>query len=257
MKAYKRSETIEKYLQGKLSGEELISFENELKSNKSLADEVKLYMEIDGFLKNKNVIDLGEMLDEIHEEVTSQEISTTKKKKKGIIHVLFLRWQYAAAVLVFLIGISTVLFYTLRPSLNERIYNQYYVPFEGSTFMRSDDQQAASEMQLALNEYNDENFEKAWTMLKNISDKNIADAEAYFFRGISAMEINDLNDAIASFNNVISNDSSLYNDEALWYLALCYLKMDNKIKALLQFSKVVETNSNHKVEAEEIIERMK
>lgn len=257
MKTIHNADAIEKYIHGELYGDELISFEKELETNKSFADDVKLHREIDKFLKNKDVFDLREMLDDIHEKVTSEEKNISKQKKKGIVRILFSHWQYAAASVLFLLAVSVVLFFTLRPSANERLYAQYFKPFDDTPIVRSDDQPAASKMELALIEYNGENFEKAWTMLRGISDGNKTDAKAYFYRGISAIEINNLNDAIASFKNVINNDSSLYIGEATWYLALCYLKENDEIAALAQFSKVAESNSNHKKEAEEIIEKLK
>jgi tetratricopeptide (TPR) repeat protein len=150
-----------------------------------------------------------------------------------------------------------MLYFILRPPLNDRLYASYFKSYDGTTMVRSDKQNAPSEIQSAFNEYNKENYKQSWTMLKSISNSNKANAEAYFFRGISAMEINEMTDAIESFNNVVKNEASLYVDEATWYLALCYLKKDDSVEAITQLSKVVESNSNHKDEAEEIIGKLK
>jgi TolA-binding protein len=257
MKTSKETEIIEKYIRGELTGTELISFERELTKNKSLADEVNLRKEIDKFLKNKEALELREMLDEIHEEVTSNVKNSSMQKRKGIIRILFSRWQYAAAAVIFLLAFTAVLFFTIRPSLNERLYAQYFKPLDGTSLVRSDKQEDMSNRQSAMNEYNDEHYEKSWMMLKDISNRDTADAEVYFYRGISAMEINDLNDAISSFNIVIKNSTSLYIDEATWYLALSYLKKNDRLVAETQFKKIVESNSNHKDEAQEILEKLR
>src|SRR5450759_5073623 len=111
MKTIHNADAIEKYIHGELYGDELISFVKELETNMSFADDVKLHREIDKFLKNKDVFDLREMLDDIHEKVTSEEKNISKQKKKGIVRILFSHWQYAAASVLFLLAVSVVLFF--------------------------------------------------------------------------------------------------------------------------------------------------
>jgi hypothetical protein len=254
MKPIQYTETIEKYINGELRGEELSSFEKEIKQSKELAEDVKLHTAIEKFLRNKELFEFREMLDEIHEEVVGD---TDKiKKRQSILRLIYTRWQYAAAVLIILLSISAVLYYTLRPSLNERLYTQYFESYNKTVFYRTINETSANEMKLALSEYSNKNYEKSWGMLKEISDKDKTDA-AFFFRGMSAMETNKLDDAILSLSTVMSNDSSLYVDQATWYIGLCFLKKDDKENAQVYFKKVVENNYNHKEEAEEIMEKIK
>lgn len=253
MKTIQYTETIEKYINGELTGEGLAAFEKEMKENKELAEDVILHIDIEKFLRNKELFEYREMLDEIHQKVAGEE--NNSKERKGIIKFLYMRWQYAAAVLIVILAISTVLFFTLRPSLNERLYSQYFESYNKTISSRSINQSPGSEMKIALNEYSNKNYEKAWGMLKEISDKDKTDA-AFFFRGMSAMETSKLDDAILSLSTVISNDSSLYVDQAIWYIGLCFLKKDDKENARVYFKKVVENNYNHKEEAEEILGKM-
>jgi hypothetical protein len=252
------SDLINKYLKGEMDAQERTAFENEMKNNSELAEEVKLHREIDETLKDTDVLEFHQQLDAIYKKLNEEgQLSSRPIEKKSKQRIIHLRWYYAAASFVILLGISAVLYLILRPPLNERLYAMYFKPYDGTINVRSGNQRAVSEMQSALDAYNNEDFKTAWAMLKDISDKDKTNAKAYFFRGMSAMEINEPDDAIASFNNVIKHETSLYIDQAIWYQALCYLKKDDNVDALIQLTKVVETNGNHKPEAEEIIGKLK
>jgi tetratricopeptide (TPR) repeat protein len=253
-------ELIEKFNSGEMMGTELSEFLKRIQDDPELAAEVELSKEIDDFLvKDKERIELWEQLDSIYYKLKAEgKLSTRENQKKKSRPIFHIKWYHAAASIVILIGVSAVLYFTFRPSLNERLYSEYFKSYEYTTTVRSGNQDhQKNQMQSALDEYNDEDFKTAWTMFKDISDKNKKNAKAYFFRGMSAMEINELDDAIASFNNVIKHETSLYIDQAIWYQALCYLKKDDSANALKQLSKVVESNGNHKDEAEVIIEKLK
>lgn len=250
MRPIQYTENIERYINGEMKGDELSSFEKEIKENKELAEDVKLHIDIEKFLRNKELFEFREMIDEVHQEVIGDvnEIN----EKRWVLKILYSRWQYAAAVLLLLISISAVLFFTLRPSLNERLYSQYFKSYNKTNYYRSANESSATDLTIALNEYSNQNYEKSWILLKEISDRDKTDA-AFFFRGMSAMETNKLDDAILSLKKVMSNDSSLYIDQATWYLALCYLKNDDRVNARIYLKKVIDNNYNHKGDAEEIL----
>jgi hypothetical protein len=258
-KSNNRQELIEKYNSGEMTGTELSDFLQRIEEDSELAADVKLSKELDDFLiNNKEELELREQLNSIYNELKKDgKFSFLDDKKKKSRNIFYIKWYYAAASVIILLGISAMLYFTLRPPLNERLYAMYFKIYDGTTNVRSGNQQAVSKIQSALDEYNNGDYKTAWTMLKDISANDKTNAKAYFFRGMSAMEINEVDDAIASFKNVIKHKTSLYIDQAIWYQALCYLKKNDSTDALILLSKVVETNGNHKPEAGEIIEKLK
>ncbi|HNW97767.1 MAG TPA: tetratricopeptide repeat protein [Bacteroidales bacterium] len=256
MKIKNNIDDIEKYLNNELSAGELNSFEDELRKNKKLADEVKLRIEVKDFLKSKDEIEYRSLLDEIKEDMIGDENIEQGAKKSKVIRMHPFRWQYAAAAVLLLGMITAAIFFMLRPAENERLYAQNFTPYNASDLVRSDEQAALTPFQSALNEYNSGNYEKSWKLFKDISSSNQDNAEAFFIRGISAMEINNFDDALSSFIEVANDQNSLYAEHAEWYMALCYLKKDDKENALKYLNKIIAEKNIYRNKATEIIEKL-
>ena len=55
---------------------------------------------------------------------------------------------------------------------------------------------------------------------------------------------------------IIEDNDNLFVDQAEWYLGLCYLKLNDTEKAIIQFSKISQSNSTYKIRSEEIIKNI-
>jgi tetratricopeptide (TPR) repeat protein len=244
---------IERYFDGKLAGEELELFEKKLESDPEFASEVKLHREINDFLRNKfDFIKKREQLEQIYEEVI------LKKKKSGDpkikpIKIFNFKWYYKiAAAVVILIGVATILFLMFRPAKNDRLYSQYYKSYEASITVRGGVQHSETLFEKAMGAYEKNDFKKSYILFDELCCSDKEYTSAFFFKGVSAMELEKYSDAITSFNLVLGS-TSLYIDEAEWYLALCYLKMSefNKSKELL--IKIAACDSYHKKDATRLL----
>jgi hypothetical protein len=253
---------IDKYIKGTLSGEDLKNFEKELLSDHQLAEEVKLQHEIDEALKEKDVMELHAQLngifENIKEEITNKEAAPKAAEIKTKPKYIFnMKWQYAAAAgLAALVGVSGIFYVTMRPAQNDRLYAQYFKPYDAPSIVRSGSAPTEDNYQQAMNEYNSGNYKQAFDMLDKLSADDHKDMSVLFFKGISAMELNKLEDALALFEKIISNKSSLYTESAEWYQALCLLKKNNKTDAIVLFGKIASSNSYYKNEAKKILEKI-
>jgi len=257
-----KRDIIDKYIKGTLSGEDFKSFEKELLSDPQLAEEVKLQREIDEALKEKDVMELHAQLNGIFENI-KEEITNKEAVPKAIEiktrpkYIFNIKWQYAAAAgVAAFVGISGIFYITMRPAQNDRLYVQYFKPYDAPSIVRSGTAISEDNYQRAMNEYNSGNYKQAFEMLDKLSADDPTDMSVLFFKGISAMELNKLEDALTLFKKIISNKSSLYTESAEWYQALCLLKKNNKTEAVILFGKIAFGNSYYKNEAKKILEKI-
>ena len=87
-------EFIEKYLDGKMTGDELKWFEKEMKDNPSLINRIEFLQELNDAIREDDVFELRDQLDAIHDEVTAPYAKRKAKENKGVLKLSF----YAAVV---------------------------------------------------------------------------------------------------------------------------------------------------------------
>ncbi|MFH0866461.1 MAG: hypothetical protein V1904_09700 [Bacteroidota bacterium] len=248
---------IEKYFNGELTADELIMFRHELQHDKKFAADVKLHGEIETFMKDNDALELRATLDEIHEELAGKK----KQAAKKIIRMFPRPWQNVAAAILLITALSAVLYFSLRPSLSRRLYAQYYKTYEASEIVRGNTPQPNDIYNKAMDAYENDDYKTSYNLftefcnMSSLSDSRYA--KANFFKGTSAMENENFDDAIFSFGVVVKIKKSLFAEPALWYQALCYLRKDEKEKALEVFEKISSGNSFYKNNAKEILEKLK
>lgn len=244
------SELIERYNNGELKGEELEKFESRMKNDPEFAIEVKLHREIDEFLRNRfEYIQKRKQLDQIYEEVIFKK---RKSDTKAFIlnKSLSLKWYYKlTASIVLLVGIAAILFFSLRPTRNERLYSQYFMPYEVSRTVRGNVQPSESLFDKAMDAYENNDYKTSYSLLNEVCLSDQDNTEVCFFKGISAMKIEKFDEAIASLIEANADNSSLYYEETKWYLALCYIKVYELNKARELLEKIVISDSYHKKDA--------
>jgi tetratricopeptide (TPR) repeat protein len=250
---------IERYLEGELHGEELEEFESRIISDPEFASEVKLHRDLEDFLRKKSdYIKKREQLEKIYQEVIVQKRKTTEASDKPAKSHYIKLYYKIAAVIVLLIGVATLLFFILRPTKNEKLYAQYFKPLEGGYITRSIEVNPKPEdkYHMALDQYNDGHYEKSWKMFKELCNVDSIKMDALLYGGISAMEINNYKDAISSFKYILKANKRFYDDEANWYIALCYLKIPDIDKAKDLLSKISKSNSFYKENAATILKEL-
>ena len=72
-------EFIQPFLDGELSREELDWFSKELESNAVLADDIRLYREVDNAIREQDVMELRDQLDVIHNTIGDPSASPAKQ----------------------------------------------------------------------------------------------------------------------------------------------------------------------------------
>ena len=114
----KATKTIEKYLNGELSGKSLKKFETKLNTDSNLISEYKLHLEVDEAISQTDIIELRNKLSHIQQELKTTETVSRKINTRKLYRV-------AAALVIFAIVGTTLIYTNLNSSYSlEEIYNQ-------------------------------------------------------------------------------------------------------------------------------------
>ena len=154
---------IQPFLDGELSREELDWFSKELESNAVLAEDIRLYREVDNAIREQDVLDLRDQLDVIHNAIgdpSQSPVRTTRYRK-----VL----SYAAiASLAILISLGVLLKVQHNKLTNDQIFEKHYEPYEVTMIYRSAESDYQKVMSQAMTQYEAGNYLTAIDLFEEI-----------------------------------------------------------------------------------------
>ncbi|MEI6062127.1 MAG: tetratricopeptide repeat protein [Bacteroidota bacterium] len=245
--SFKHSASIEEFLANEMAPAEQVAFIKEIKSNPDLAEEMKLSQNIEAAISREGEIDLRKKL------VRAIETGRGVKSEVKVVRINTRKWWYAAASMVAVFACAGVLYFQVNHSLsNDSLFSQYYNS-ENVVDLTRGDQNIVE----AVIKFQQKDFKTAAELFKNILDKDNSNIAVWFYYGISNIETNNSNAAINAFNTIIKQNDNLYIEHAEWYLGLCYLKDNQKDKAIDQFLIVANNPDNyHHQEAKNILEKL-
>jgi hypothetical protein len=241
------SVSIEQYLANELIPPKRLAFSKELQSNPELASALRLSQSIDTALERDDIIDLRrKLIAAIHE-------GRKAEKEIPVIRLYTRKWWYAAASLLVLCAVAATLYLqTPRTNLNDSLFNQYY-----SSENIVDQTRGEQNIVEAVIKFQQKDFTTASSLFKSILDKDNSNIAVWFYYGISNIEIRNYENSINAFQTIIDQNDNLYIEHAEWYIGLCYLKNNQKDKAIGQFADVASNPDNfHHQEAKNILEKL-
>jgi TolA-binding protein len=252
------TELIDKYLGGELKPEEKAAFEKRLATESALSEQVALHRQITASFRSSGRASMLAMLAEedanmpAYQEV---EVAEEKPEAKVIAFNNKSRQMYywaAAAVLLLLVPFIFI----IRNNTSERIADRYFEPhkYQGATANND----TADLSTKAMNHYEKGKYALALPILeKMLGNNTTAEAEVQFYKGNSHLALNHPKDAIASFEAVLAMPANQYTEEAQWYLALSYIKAEDKTKAKELLNTIVDTQNHpfHK-NASELLKKL-
>ena len=243
---------IQPFLDGELSREELDWISKELKSNAVLADDIKLYREIDSAIREQDVMELRNQLEVIH---NSMDDSTRNPKRVPRYRRTI---SYAAiASLAILISVGVLYKIQNRKLSNMEIYEKYYEPYDVTMVYRSAGDNADMLYQQARMKYEAGQYSEAIILFEKLLATDPADMATTLYSGISYLEVEQYNKADRSFSEIIAHNDNLFIEQAEWYLGFCYLMTDETEKARRHFEKIAGSLSSYRDKAAGIIRRLK
>jgi len=244
---FKHSASIEQYLANEMAPAERAAFKKDLKTNPELAEELNLSQSIDSALLRGDVIELRQKL------IAAVNAGRVVKEEVPVVRLNTRKWWYAAASLIALCAIAATLYFqTNRTISNESLFSQYYNAENIVDQTRGDENIVE-----AVIKFQQKDFSMASQLFKRILDKDNSNIAVWFYYGISNIETKNYDNSIKAFNTIINQNDNLYIEHAEWYLGLCYLKSNQKEKAIDQFAVVASNPENfHRQEAKDILEKL-
>lgn len=244
MKTIDFSYFIERYNAGEMDEAEKQWFRKELKGNEKLRKEVDLRSKTDTVLKNQDLMNLRNKLNAI-EKQRKEPIPVRKPTRTVNI-------KYAAAIAGFII-IGSIALLSNRKLSNDEILDHYYKPYEAASASRSGEMVKNTDYSFALDYYKIRDYRNAALYFNKVLETDPGNMHSELLNGISNFEIRNYPEAQGSFLKVIAHNDNYYIDHAQWYLALCYLRTDEKMKALEQLAIIEKSKTIYRKDARKIL----
>lgn len=231
-------ETIERYYNNSMTNEERKEFEIKLQKDSEFKAQVE---DIKTLMLGIQSQSLKEQLNEFHNEI-SEKTTNNKYSKIRFLHFL----KYAAASII-LIAIGNYWFF--GKTSNEKLYVKYFTPDPGlpTTMSKTEN----FEFFDAMVNYKHGDYEKAIPKWEKIKQKKPDNDTINYFLGVANLASGNTEKAIPFLRKTAHKTKSKFNNDANFYLALAYLKTNDKQSAI----KYLQLNNSEK--SKELIDRLK
>jgi tetratricopeptide (TPR) repeat protein len=244
MKTIDFSYFIERYNAGEMDDAEKQWFIKELNENEKLRKEVELRRKTDAILRNQDVMNLRKKLIALEKK---RETPLPSNKPGRHINI-----KYAAAIVGFVV-ISGIALLSNRQLSSNEILDRFYKPYEATSSLRSEEMIKNQDYKLALEYYNIHDYRNAAIYFNKVLENDPGNMHSELLNGISNFENQNYPEAKGSFSKVIADNNNYYIDHAQWYLALCYIKTEEKQKAIDQLAIIEKSRTIYRKDARKIL----
>lgn len=241
------AELIERYLEGDLSQSELNNFEAQLKIDTELQAMVELHSEVDMAVSQTDVIDLRQQLQTI---AAKQHASETPVRKLSLRRIA---WLAAASVAV-LLAVSVV--FNQQNNTPGDMFAGNFEVYTGPENVRAASPDVDSDIYIALENYNNNDFASAIVKFEQILDENPDNNMIRLYAANALIETGNVDKAELYLNMIIESQDIFYTEHAQWYLALVSLKKDNLKDAKSILENIVRENTRYSDEASELLKAL-
>jgi len=233
-----KEKLIEKYIQNRLSQEEKAEFDTLLLNDVEFKKEVDLHSDLKHVAKLEDSADFRKLIADIKIKKTQQRRNYTK-------------WL-AAASIVLVLGLSYVLTLGNKPT-NEELFTSYFEPYRNviQPIERGEAQQ--DEKTLAFTAYEKGDYKKAMVLFSKLYDST-QESYCLFYKANALLKLEKANEAVPLLLEHLKTKDTL-TEKSRWYLALAYLKLNNKIEAKKTLKKVISESNYKTKEAKELLEK--
>jgi tetratricopeptide (TPR) repeat protein len=239
------SDLIENYREGVLSEKENQQVNDLLERDIDFEKEFRLHEQVDLAIMDSGMMNFEKSLQGIHKNY---------ERKRSMTFI----WRAAASIL-FLIGIGSLGWLVMPGMVNsgDNLVNSYYETYSPLSAFRSGDQPSDLLLAEAFDLFTRKDFSNAATKFKDLLNMNPSNNMARFYLGISLIETGKAADAIPLMQEIIQVKDVLFENQAEWYLSLCYLKTNNKDEAKKHLKVLVGKNSHYKDKAQSLLKDLR
>jgi hypothetical protein len=248
---------IEAYLDGNLGNEERRSLEERSAGDEEFRGLIKLHKEVNESIRDKDLHLFHNLIKKIQfnyfktESHSSLDPQSTRLKpwRKNLLRI--------AAAIILIIGTGVILKYSFVGNVNpEKLYNQFYTAYDADGVMRSA-QTERTLLEDALFSYGHKDYTAALEKLEIIIAGDQTNYVAWFYKGLTCMETNTMEEAIYAFRTIPSSWNSPFIEHRDWYLALALLHDEKLEEAASAFRQIADNKGYYAGNAEKIFRKLR
>lgn len=240
---------IEKYLNNeKLTDIEVELFNKTLENDEGFVRELNdIELLIAGIKKTAARTSIEEKIERFESSIKNMDKDEKPDSKKHIIKYIIKHPWMIAASLTFLFVTSAVLFSINQTPSYQKLYTEYYSPFENYPTKRGSEKEEQNLWKKALTYYDMgmyqdalDNFDKIQTSEYSATYKN---PSFQLYKGNALMKLNKHDEAKVIFQGMVDNEEGMII-QAKWYLSMCYLYEDNEEKLIPLLEEIAEVKAS-------------
>jgi len=262
-----KRELVQKYLDKQMSKEEMKVFEEELKVNPDLYEELLFHKEVDSAIKE--LIEENMFIKNLEKAHSSYLKTIEQGGKTNIFSRKFafmpkeakpktkpVVWYAAAAVTTLLIG--SAVFFSIQSGGNspDRLYAEYKIPYEVGGVQRSASSTTEDVYLTALALFEQKDYKACIANLDKLIAQGNAKSSVHYYKGLALLETDDAKEAVKNLLITAADSQSELQQEAEWFLGLAYLKAKDVQNAKKQFIHIKELYPYYKTKAGEILDKL-
>lgn len=234
-----RERLVEQYFSGKLSNEDFENLKVLIEADAEFRDNFYHQLEIQQTIsqgRNTFLKDRFKALDQ-----KTQEKPTPK-------------WYRYAAVVAMLIGIGLGYIFLNGQTNYQDLYADNFEPYPNvvAPTVRGASEQVKGTMEEAFFKYDSKQYDQAADLFLELYNSTKEDY-AYFYHNISLMANGQIKKATANLEGHRWKSSQQYQMNSNWYIALGYLKLEDKTNAIKYFEKVANSKTSLANSAQELL----
>jgi len=228
---------IDKYLQGSLSDAERLEFDSLRATNEEFAREVAFQEDLREVVHAEED-PMRKMVGELESGYRENSPNSGMWKKLLV-----------AASIFAVLGLA-VYFNLNRPVSSSDLYEDYFESYPNvvNPLVRGN---TTDPKNTAFEAYENGRYQKAYDMFSDLFETE--DQVYYqFYMANALLELGQAEEAIVLLNEFSTSQDTL-TDRAGWYLAMAYLQLDDKERAIIELQKIVDEGAYNASEAEQLL----
>ncbi|PRX57203.1 tetratricopeptide repeat protein [Flagellimonas meridianipacifica] len=228
---------IEAYLSDSLDPTSKLEFEESLRRDPGLQEALEKHRTLHESMSNMDAVDFRKKLIKIEGELS--DVKT--KRLKGS----WFNWQVAATVLVI---ISLGAFFLYQNATQEQLlFDTYFTVYPLDDVVRGNEE---AHVKLAYENYAKEDYEGAIPALEKLIAETPGKHHLRMYLGNAYLKQGEVQKALGEFKQLTKVPA--YEEQANWYMALCYLKIDDKDKTILLLKDLIAYDGIYKSKAKDL-----
>ena len=238
-------EKMEDYIHGNLSVAEREQFETEMATDEQLRQEVELHRQLISSVETES---LRQLLDQIHEKNFEAETKIVAMPRRRSY------FPMAIAASVALLILAGWWVFNLQTSSPESVYAAYFTPAEGlpTTLGYSTNTDFAEGMV----SYKLEEYAEALEYWQPLLEADPTNDTLNYYVGVTSLADEQSDSAIDYLTTVVNSEQSSFRTSAQWYLALSYLKSDQREQAKSLLKDLANRDNPYQSQSSEILQKI-